>query len=177
MDKGIVGRSLDSSDGRLAPLLAAGVAGSASSGFPPLSKDEEESDPWEFALLMLQQEEREWLHALVRWAVSQLGAREREVIKRLFWDGWTEAEIAHALGISQQMVSKIRKRALQRLNQRLAGARGADRAPIYALIGGLHESRKDLAAAEADFRELLQRTGNPEIRREAIAELREIGAL
>ncbi len=70
---------------------------------------------------MLQQEEREWLHALVRWAVSQLGAREREVIKRLFWDGWTEAEIAHALGISQQMVSKIRKKALQRLKELLSG--------------------------------------------------------
>ncbi len=87
----------------------------------PLPKDEEESDPWEFALLTLQQEEREWQHAFVRWAVSQLGARERWVIERLFWDGWTEAEIARALSISQQMVSKIRKRALQRLKELLAG--------------------------------------------------------
>jgi hypothetical protein len=32
-------------------------------------------------------------------------------MKRLYWDEWTEAEIAHELGISQQAVSKIKRKS------------------------------------------------------------------
>lgn len=47
----------------------------------------------------------------------------------------------------------------------------------YLRRGRAYRALGDVAAAEADFRELLQRTGNPEIRKQAIEELREIGAL
>jgi len=54
-------------------------------------------------------------------ALSQLSERERFVIEQLFWDGWTEAEIAQELGISQQMVSKIKGKALRKLREMLNG--------------------------------------------------------
>jgi len=50
-------------------------------------------------------------------ALSQLSERERFVIEQLFWDGWTEAEIAQELGISQQMVSKIKGKTLRKLRE------------------------------------------------------------
>jgi RNA polymerase sigma factor (sigma-70 family) len=40
--------------------------------------------------------------------MRQLSERERQVVKQLYWDERTEAEIAHELGISQQAVSKIK---------------------------------------------------------------------
>jgi RNA polymerase sigma factor (sigma-70 family) len=39
----------------------------------------------------------------------------------LYWDGYTEAEVAKELGISQQAVSKIKRKAIQKLRELLEG--------------------------------------------------------
>jgi RNA polymerase sigma factor (sigma-70 family) len=65
--------------------------------------------------------EREWRRYLIFWALERLSERERQVMKRLYWDGRTEAEIAHELGISQQAVSKIKRKAIQKLRELLEG--------------------------------------------------------
>jgi len=69
--------------------------------------------------------EREWrrylICYLIRWALERLSEREQQVIKRLYWDEWTEAEIAQEMGISQQAVSKIKQRAIQKLRELLKG--------------------------------------------------------
>jgi RNA polymerase sigma factor (sigma-70 family) len=65
--------------------------------------------------------EREWRRYLIFWALERLSERERQVMKRLYRDEWTEAEIAHELGISQQAVSKIKRKAIQKLRELLEG--------------------------------------------------------
>jgi RNA polymerase sigma factor (sigma-70 family) len=65
--------------------------------------------------------EQEWRRCLIFWALERLSERERQVINRLYWDGHTEAEIAHELGISQQAVSKIKRKAIQKLRELLEG--------------------------------------------------------
>ena len=65
--------------------------------------------------------EQEWRRYLIFWALERLSERERQVMKRLYWDGRTEAEIAHELGISQQAVSKIKRKAIQKLRELLEG--------------------------------------------------------
>ncbi len=65
--------------------------------------------------------EREWKRHLICWALERLSERERQVIRGLYWDERTEAEIAHELGISQQAISKIKQKALQRLKEWLEG--------------------------------------------------------
>jgi RNA polymerase sigma factor (sigma-70 family) len=65
--------------------------------------------------------EREWRRYLICWALERLSERERQVINRLYWDGRTEAEIAHELGISRQAVSKIKQKAIQKLRKLLKG--------------------------------------------------------
>jgi len=88
---------------------------------PPQTEGDEESENWEFALLSLQREGKEWQRMVIHLALSQLSERERFVIEQLFWDGWTEAEIVQELGISQQMVSKIKGKALRKLREMLNG--------------------------------------------------------
>jgi RNA polymerase sigma factor (sigma-70 family) len=65
--------------------------------------------------------EQEWRRYLICWALERLSERERQVVKQLYWDGRTEAEIAHELGISQQAVSKIKQKAIQKLRELLEG--------------------------------------------------------
>jgi len=43
------------------------------------------------------------------------------VLLKFYWEGWTEEEIAQELGISQQAVSKVKQRALQKLKELLSG--------------------------------------------------------
>jgi len=58
---------------------------------------------------------------LIHWALERLSERERQVIKQLYWDEKTEAEIAHELGISQQAISKTKQKAIQKLKEWLKG--------------------------------------------------------
>ena len=43
-----------------------------------------------------------------------------DLIQRLFWDGWTESQVAGSLGISQQAVSKRKQKILHELRRRFA---------------------------------------------------------
>jgi RNA polymerase sigma factor (sigma-70 family) len=65
--------------------------------------------------------EQEWRRCLIFWALERLSERERQVLERLYWDGYTEAEVAKELGISQQAVSKIKRKAIQKLRKLLEG--------------------------------------------------------
>ncbi|MFZ8854188.1 MAG: sigma-70 family RNA polymerase sigma factor, partial [Armatimonadota bacterium] len=65
--------------------------------------------------------EQEWRRYLICWALERLSERERQVLERLYWDGYTEAEVAKELVISQQAVSKIKRKAIQKLRELLEG--------------------------------------------------------
>ena len=70
---------------------------------------------------MEQQEERQ----VVRNAVSELDPRERELIELRYGlrggEEMTQKEVADLLGISQSYISRLEKRILSRLRDRLAG--------------------------------------------------------
>ena len=53
--------------------------------------------------------------ASTEWALAQVPREDDWLIRRLFWEGRSEAEVARDLGITQQAVSKRRARALRRL--------------------------------------------------------------
>jgi len=55
----------------------------------------------------------------VEEAIADLPAESRTLVRLLFWDKETEADIASMLGVSQQAVSKRKRTILRRLNQRL----------------------------------------------------------
>ena len=52
---------------------------------------------------------------LVRTALQALNAREREIIHQRFFGEASQTEVARSLGISQMHVSRLERRALQRL--------------------------------------------------------------
>ena len=49
----------------------------------------------------------------LRTAVIELPDVERQVIERIYRDGWTQARVADELGLNQYQVSRIRQRALR----------------------------------------------------------------
>jgi DNA-directed RNA polymerase specialized sigma24 family protein len=49
--------------------------------------------------------------------MTDLPDSDRQLIERLFWQGFTETEIAGGLGISQQAVSKRKRRILTALRR------------------------------------------------------------
>ena len=51
-------------------------------------------------------------------SMSRLVDADRRLLERLYWDGCTEAEVAGTLGISQQAVSKRKRRILLELRRR-----------------------------------------------------------
>jgi len=52
--------------------------------------------------------------------LSFLDAREQEILRQRYYDEATQAEVAHRLGISQMHVSRLERRALQRLREMIA---------------------------------------------------------
>lgn len=62
-----------------------------------------------------QEKETIWLKMVIREALMRLREDERYLVKRQFWDGATETELARELGISQPAVHKKLKRTLKRL--------------------------------------------------------------
>jgi RNA polymerase sigma factor (sigma-70 family) len=76
---------------------------------------------WKFVDREMEQMEREWRRCFVLWSMRQLSERERQVIRRLYWDEWTETEIAQEMEISQPMISKIKQQALRKLKDLLSG--------------------------------------------------------
>jgi len=55
----------------------------------------------------------------LRRLMTGLAEADRRLIERLFWEGWTEAEVAGGLGISQQAVNKRKRRILLTLQRSL----------------------------------------------------------
>ena len=51
-------------------------------------------------------------------SMSRLVDADRRLLERLYWDGCSEAEVAGTLGISQQAVSKRKRRILLELRRR-----------------------------------------------------------
>jgi RNA polymerase sigma factor (sigma-70 family) len=58
----------------------------------------------------------------LRDAVESLTGPNHRLIMQLFWDGQTEADIAEALGISHQAVSKRKQAVIQKLRTWLEGS-------------------------------------------------------
>ncbi|MGW3042006.1 SigB/SigF/SigG family RNA polymerase sigma factor [Kitasatospora sp. NPDC001159] len=55
----------------------------------------------------------------VRPLLAELPEREQTVLKLRFWDGWTQAQIATRIGVSQMHVSRLLSAILARLRERL----------------------------------------------------------
>jgi len=62
---------------------------------------------------------RELLRDDVAEALEVLTDREREVLHRLFVEGWTQARIAREFEVSKSRVGQIVKRILEKLRRRL----------------------------------------------------------
>jgi RNA polymerase sigma factor (sigma-70 family) len=54
----------------------------------------------------------------LRNTMGRLVEDDRRLIQRLFWDGWTESQVAGSMGISQQAVSKRKQKILHELRRR-----------------------------------------------------------
>jgi RNA polymerase sigma factor (sigma-70 family) len=54
----------------------------------------------------------------LRNTMGRLVEDDRRLIQRLFWDGWTESQVAGSMGISQQAVSKRKHKILHELRRR-----------------------------------------------------------
>jgi RNA polymerase sigma-B factor len=61
------------------------------------------------------------LYGDLRTAVERLGSRERQVVEMRFLHDLSQREVAEALGVSQMHVSRLQKRALERLHTWLEG--------------------------------------------------------
>ena len=62
--------------------------------------------------------EEEWVRDLsIKQALSRLAERERNIIRRRFFQGRTQMEVAEEIGISQAQVSRLEKSALQQMRR------------------------------------------------------------
>lgn len=58
---------------------------------------------------------------MIRQALEQLSKRERQIIVMRFWQDMPQSQVAERLGISQMHVSRLQRKALQRLREILEG--------------------------------------------------------
>ncbi len=62
--------------------------------------------------------EDDWVRDLsIRQALDRLAPRERNIIRRRFFQGRTQMEVAEEIGISQAQVSRLEKAALQQMRK------------------------------------------------------------
>lgn len=61
------------------------------------------------------EQEINWLRMVILQALSQLMDEDRYILKRKFWDGASERELAKELGISQPAIHKRLKRIYEQL--------------------------------------------------------------
>ena len=62
--------------------------------------------------------EDDWVRDLsIRQALQRLQQRERRIIRRRFFQGKTQMEVAEEIGISQAQVSRLEKAALQQMKK------------------------------------------------------------
>jgi RNA polymerase sigma-B factor len=64
--------------------------------------------------------ERAEARAMLAEGLHELPAREREIVRLRFYEGLTQREIAERIGISQMHVSRLLRRSVQRLAERIA---------------------------------------------------------
>ena len=79
----------------------------------------EEGFTLENVLTDTQSEERMLEKIVLRQAIEELPDREQTVIKLRFFHGLTQDRISKVLGVSQVQVSRIEKKALQKLRKAL----------------------------------------------------------
>ena len=58
-------------------------------------------------------------HAALQAALEKLTAKERRVLEMTYFDGFSQAEVARRLGVSQMHISRLLRRALSQLRQLL----------------------------------------------------------
>lgn len=58
-------------------------------------------------------------HMVLKELISQLGDKEKEIILRRYYENQTQSEIAKVLNISQVQVSRLEKRILKKMRERL----------------------------------------------------------
>ena len=60
----------------------------------------------------------DWIESLaLKDALAKLGERELDIIKKRFYKGRTQMEIAEEIGISQAQVSRLEKGAIDKLRR------------------------------------------------------------
>jgi RNA polymerase sigma-B factor len=59
-------------------------------------------------------------HAPLHCALQRLGEREQRILRRRFYDSYTQQEVAAELGLSQMHVSRLERNALRQLREHLA---------------------------------------------------------
>jgi RNA polymerase sigma-B factor len=64
--------------------------------------------------------ERAEARAMLAGGLDELAPREREIVRLRFYEGLTQREIADRIGISQMHVSRLIRRSVQRLHDRIA---------------------------------------------------------
>jgi RNA polymerase sigma-B factor len=78
-------------------------------------------------------------HAPLHAALAQLGTREQLILRRRFYEGYSQAEIAAELGVSQMHVSRLERGALRQLLRMLrenAAEREVERRKPNGCAGG-----------------------------------------
>ncbi len=61
-----------------------------------------------------------WLRELaLREALNSLSEREKNILRRRFWDGKTQVEVAADIGISQAQVSRLEKAAIAKIKEQI----------------------------------------------------------
>lgn len=61
-----------------------------------------------------------WMSELaLRDALASLSAREKSILRRRFWEGKTQVEVAAEIGISQAQVSRLEKAAIAKIKEQI----------------------------------------------------------
>ena len=61
-----------------------------------------------------------WLEQIaISEAISNLGARERNILNLRFYEGKTQMQVAQEVGISQAQVSRLEKNAINKIKREL----------------------------------------------------------
>ena len=61
-----------------------------------------------------------WMSELaLRDALRSLSDREKNILRRRFWQGKTQVEVAQEIGISQAQVSRVEKAAIAKIKEQL----------------------------------------------------------
>ncbi len=64
--------------------------------------------------------ENAWMSELaLKDALASLSEREKNILRRRFWDGKTQVEVASEIGISQAQVSRLEKGAIAKIKEQL----------------------------------------------------------